>query len=253
MVLTERAYGWRHSKPDQRDFQYHAMLMRARALPALVDLRGIDNPIYDQGQLGSCVGNGCGDAWEFALRAEGLPAPLPSRLFIYYFGRELEGTVLSDSGLEIRDGLKVLATKGCCDEKLWRYDIAKFKSKPSKSAIAAAVAHKATNYYAVQQNITVMKTCLADGFPIVIGMTVYESFESQAVADGGVVPMPGRHEQAMGGHCVVIVGYDDKKRLFIVRNSWGEGWGDRGYCYIPYEYLTSPKLASDFWTVRAVS
>jgi C1A family cysteine protease len=98
-----------------------------------------------------------------------------------------------------------------------------------------------------------MKGCLADGYPIVFGFTVYESFEGQDVAQTGVVPMPGVSESVLGGHCVVVVGYDDSKDWFIVRNSWGTGWGDQGYCYMPYQYLTDQNLASDFWTIRAVT
>jgi len=98
-----------------------------------------------------------------------------------------------------------------------------------------------------------MKGCLASGYPFVFGFTVYDSFESQQVAQTGVVPMPGSTEQVLGGHCVVAVGYDDSQQRFIVRNSWGADWGIQGYCTMPYAYLTDPNLASDFWTIRLVA
>ena len=92
-----------------------------------------------------------------------------------------------------------------------------------------------------------MKEVLADGLPIVIGFVVYQSFESDAVTNTGVVPMPGHHEKKLGGHCVVVVGYDDSQSRFILRNSWGTGWGMQGYFTMPYAYLTNPRLSSDFW------
>ena len=84
------------------------------------------------------------------------------------------------------------------------------------------------------------------------GFTVYESFESDAVAQTGNMPMPNSAEQVIGGHAVLAVGYDNEDRVFIVRNSWGEGWGDAGYFYMPYAYLLDDNLADDLWTIRVV-
>jgi C1A family cysteine protease len=98
-----------------------------------------------------------------------------------------------------------------------------------------------------------MKACLASGYPIIFGFTVYESFESQQVANTGIVPMPGHHESVLGGHAVLCVGYDDSTQRFIVRNSWGDSWGDKGACYMPYAYLLSRSLASDFWTIKTTN
>ncbi len=95
-----------------------------------------------------------------------------------------------------------------------------------------------------------MRACVAEGFPFVFGFTVYESFESQQVARTGIVPMPGRAERVVGGHAVVGVGYHGAEKRFIVRNSWGTGWGMKGYCTMPYDYLANPNLAEDFWTIR---
>ena len=97
-----------------------------------------------------------------------------------------------------------------------------------------------------------MKGCLASGYPFVLGFTVYQSFESDTVAQTGHAPMPGPNEQTIGGHAVLAVGYDDSQNWFIIRNSWGTGWGMQGYFTLPYDYLTNDNLADDFWTIRLV-
>ena len=97
-----------------------------------------------------------------------------------------------------------------------------------------------------------MRTCLAEGFPFVFGFTVYNGFESDAVAKSGVLNMPGPDERMVGGHAVMAVGYDNTQRRFIVRNSWDTDWGMKGYFTMPYDYLDlNSGLADDFWTIRA--
>jgi len=247
-------YGWQRDLPDERDFLYAAPLLRfPQGLPAAVDLRPECPPVYDQGQLGSCTANGIGGAIEFDQRKQGTKEFVPSRLFIYYNERVMEGTVNQDAGAQIRDGVKSVATLGAPPETDWPYDIAKFAQKPPAKAYTDAKQDLVTAYARVAQNLTQMQGCLASGYPFVFGFTVYESFESEEVAQTGVVPMPAHGEAVLGGHCVVAVGYDSKKRVFIIRNSWGTGWGMKGYCTMPFEYLISTHLASDFWTIRSVS
>jgi nucleoside phosphorylase len=247
-------YGWVRDLPDARDFLYAApMNLLAKGLPAAVDLRSKCPPVYNQGQLGSCTGNGIAGAVEFDQRKQGGKVFTPSRLFIYYNERAIEGTISQDSGAQVRDGIKSVATLGVPPETDWPYDIAKFADKPPPSAYAAAKNDLVSSYARVSQTLPQMQGCLAEGYPFVFGFTVYESFESAAVASSGVVPMPAQGEHVVGGHCVVAVGYDDSKRAFIIRNSWGTGWGMKGYCTMPYEYLISSHLASDFWTIRTVA
>lgn len=249
--MKTRSYGWRPDRPDQRD---HLFLPQAvTGLPAAVDLRPFCPPVQDQGQLGSCTGNAIASAHHFEQLKQKLPSPFPpSRLFIYYNERVAENTVASDAGAAIRDGIKSIAQLGVCSEVTWPYIIGKFTRKPTIKSYAAAAKHKAVQYAAVAQDLDQMRGCLAAGRPFVFGFTVYQSFESAAVAQSGVIPMPGLHEKTLGGHAVLCVGYDDASGCFIVMNSWGTGWGQAGFFLIPYAYLTNPKLASDFWTLEVV-
>jgi hypothetical protein len=183
----------------------------------------------------------------------GLADWIPSRLFIYYGERVIEGTVGTDAGAEIRDGIKVVASLGAPPESLCPYDISKFTRKPSALAFGEAAKHLVTSYERVPQTVDQIRACLAGGDPVVFGFSVYESFESDAVAQTGVVPMPKKTENLLGGHCVVLVGYQHAKKRFIVRNSWGPSWGDGGCCYMPYAYVCNPAMADDFWCVRLVA
>jgi len=254
MTYTTKHYGWLRDIPDHRDHLYAAPVAQLAALPPSIDLRNQCPPVYDQGQLGSCTGNGIAAAVQFERMKQKLtPDFIPSRLFIYYNERVIEHTVNSDSGAMIRDGIKSVAVQGDCPETEWPYDITKFTNKPTPKCYQDALKYKAVQYQRLVQNLNQMKGCLASGYPFVFGFTVYESFESQQVAQTGIVPMPGTSEQLMGGHCVVAVGYDDAQQRFIVRNSWGTGWGIQGYCLMPYAYLIDPNLASDFWTIRLIA
>ena len=216
------------------------------------DLRDECPPLYDQGNLGSCTANAIAGAYEFDQTRQGLPDFMPSRLFIYYNERTLEGTVDSDSGAMIRDGIKSVAKLGVCPEDEWPYDPARFRYRPSAKCFKDAAEHQAVVYRNVLQTLPQLRGCIASGTPVVFGFSVYESFESREVARTGAVPMPKRREKQVGGHAVLAVGYDDTDERFIVRNSWGASWGADGYCTMPYGYLTSPQLAADFWAIELV-
>ena len=252
--MTKRfgSYGWIPDVPDARD---HILQLPKKpgALPPSADLRALCPPIYDQGQLGSCTANAIAGAIEFDQRKQQLtPAFTPSRLFIYYNERVMENSVESDSGAQIRDGIKSVASQGACPETLWPYIEAQFAARPSAPCYKIARTHPAVSYSRVAQEANQLKACLAAGYPFVLGITVYESFESDAVAHSGVVPLPQTAETALGGHAVMAAGYDDASQRFLVRNSWGSAWGMGGYFTIPYAYLADENLASDFWTLRVV-
>jgi len=250
---TQKRYGWRPDLPDARDHIYSAPLrMFPQGVPQAIDLRASCPPVYDQGQLGSCTGNAIAGAMEFDRKKQNLPDFVPSRLFIYYNERVMEGTVPYDAGAQIRDGIKSVANIGAPQESDWPYDIAKFAEQPPAQAYADAKLDRAIEYQRVDQNLQQMLGCLAAGFPFVFGFTVYESFESDTVASTGVMPMPAPNEKKLGGHAVLAVGYDLASRVMIVRNSWGPDWGQKGYFTMPTEFITSPFMASDFWTIRSV-
>ncbi|MBZ4410713.1 C1 family peptidase [Myxococcus sp. XM-1-1-1] len=246
-----KKYGWIPDLPDQRDFLYAAPTPIQSNLPAKVDLTPQCPPVYDQGQLGSCTANAIAGAIEFDQKMEKLTEFIPSRLFIYFNERTIEGTVNIDSGAMIRDGIKSVANLGACPESDWPYDINNFAEKPPQAAFTNAKQHLVVLYQRLIQELNTLKGCLASGYPFVFGFTVYESFESPEVERTGIMPMPRSSEQPVGGHAVLAVGYDDEARQFIVRNSWGPNWGLDGYFRMPYAYLTNSRLASDLWTIRS--
>jgi C1A family cysteine protease len=250
-------YGWIPDIPDHRDHLYSAPLVHLKKLPAQVDLRPqCPREVYDQGQLGSCTGNSIAGAIEFDLLKQKAPqAFTPSRLFIYYNERAIEHTTGTDSGGQIRDGVKSVNALGAPPETFWPYsdkNPGPFSQKPSADAYEVASKHKSTSYERVARSLSQIKGCLASGYPFVFGFSVYESFESAEVAKTGDAPMPSANEQLLGGHAVLAVGYDDKAQRFIVRNSWGPSWGKAGYFTLPYAYLLDANLSDDFWTIRAV-
>lgn len=265
--MSDRRYTWTPDLPDPRDLKFVGPMQE---LPSAVDLRPLCPPVVNQGQVGSCTANALAAALGFleineqAAGLAGQPEELAasfepfSRMFIYYNERDLEGDVGQDGGAQIRDGVKSLAALGCCAEATWPYkDVDAIFSrsdtfvKPSDAAYAEASAHKISSYLSIDNtDAAQIKACLAAGFPVVFGFTVFPSFESDAVASNGVVPMPGPDEEPQGGHAVLCVGYDDARGVWIVRNSWGDQWGQAGYCLFPYAYLTDDDLATDFWTLR---
>lgn len=245
----KQGYGWVPDLPDQRDQLYGIVRRMPAKLPPSVDLRPQCSPVEDQGNLGSCTGNALAGAVEFLEKKAGVPFVNASRLFIYYNERVIEHTVNDDAGAMIRDGIKTLVKQGVCSEKKWPYVVSKFTSKPSAACYKDAGDHQVTAYARIQ-TLNEMRTCLAGGYPSVFGFTVYQSFESDQVAKTGVAPMPKPKEKMLGGHAVLAVGYNDAQKRFLVRNSWGTGWGMKGYFTLPYDYLADRNLSDDLWTIR---
>lgn len=253
MPRSTSRYGWIPDLPDHRDQMYAAPPALLVALPPKVDLRAQCPAVYNQGSLGSCTANAIAGAIEFEQLKQQMPNPFtPSRLFVYYNERVLEGAASRDAGAMLRDGIKTVVAQGVCPETQWHYTLDKFAVEPPAECYNTALQHKTVLYSRLVQTHSQMKGCLASGYPFAVGITVYDSFESDAVAQTGVVPLPAPHESTIGGHAVLVVGYDDASERFLVRNSWGADWGMKGYFTIPYAYLTNPNLADDLWTIRLV-
>lgn len=258
MPRSNAYYGWVPDLPDARDYTFHPRLFGADdriVIPDAVDLRPQCPPVYDQSSLGSCTANAIGSAVEYDLKRQGLEDFRPSRLFIYYLERKIEGSVSEDSGAMIRDGIKVIAKYGSPHEDIWPYQIEKFAQRPTRTTFRDARQHKAVTYARVAQSQMDFQRCLAIGFPFVFGFSVYESFESDRTARTGVVSLPRADEAMVGGHAVKAVGYEqiDGALWIWVKNSWGTDWGVKGYFRMPVGYLLDPSLADDFWIVSVVS
>jgi C1A family cysteine protease len=248
-------FGWKPELPDHRDYSYSQRRLgfeRPVALPAQVDLRQYCPPIMDQGELNSCTANALGAAFAFDRKKQGAHDFSPSRLFIYYNERKIEGDIPEDGGAYLRDGIKTLVDSGVCPESSWPYDATEFAAEPLSRCYQLAQDYKALSYYSLDNaKLDELRTCLAAGFPFVFGFSIYNSF-FQADQNAGIVPMPG-DEQPIGGHAVLAVGYNDATRMFTIQNSWGtQNRGDHGFYYMPYDYVTSDSC-DDFWTIRLVT
>jgi len=243
-MASKRSYGWIPDVPDHRDYPYTTYFKVPRKLPPYIDLRPQCSSVEDQGSLGSCTAQALVGAFEFLD-----PTSRDwSRLFLYYNERVMIGTVPYDSGAYLRDGIKSLNKEGICPEDMWPYKISKFKTKPPQDCYATAIDHQIVNYFRLS-NLQEIKACLTDGYPVSFGFTVYESFHD--IDSSGIMLMPLPNENVLGGHAVLAVGYDDAKQCLIVRNSWGPDWGDHGYFYMPYAYIT-PGLSDDYWAIREI-
>jgi C1A family cysteine protease len=229
--------------------------LEAAPLPAKVDWRSRVDVVYDQGTIGSCVANGTSAAVKVIYkRATGLNFN-PSRLFIYYNGRVMHGLKANeDTGLSVTEGYRSVDKYSACDEALWKYDRKLFPLKPSPEAYAAANRLPTFQYAVLDNDINQLKRCLADGYFITFGAALFSSFMSAGTARTGnvTVPNPAKESRA-GGHCMCIVGYDDARKVFIVLNSWSSRWGDKGFCYFPYQYMLNDDYCGDFCSARVFS
>ena len=211
--------------------------------------------ILDQGQLGSCVANA------FALNISYITKNNINlcRLLLYALCRIKDNTPLSvDGGTTVRTAGSSIANYGTCPEVIYPYsskNVANYRLLPPLVAFKNSNLFKSFSYTFIQQGINYLNNIKAIfntyNVPIIFGFMVYESFMTENVAKTGLVPMPDLNkERFQGGHAMNIIGYDDEKQLFICANSWGIEWGNKGFCYMPYEYILNTNLARDLCFLR---
>lgn len=245
----KRFYGWKKGPERPKPFKFvrpHNLL----GIPSQVDLESGCPEVYNQEDLGSCTAQAAGALAQFLMKKLDLPDWIPSRLALYWWNRLQIDTINEDSGASLQDAMNTLVKFGVPNESLWPYDVSKFKIKPDKPVWSDGYWHSVKTGLAVEQNLDDIKACLAAGYPIIFGFAVFESFETKEVATTGIMPMPKDGEKLLGGHAVMAVGYDDTTKMVKVRNSWGKNWGKNGYFYMPYEFITDPRLCDDFWTAH---
>jgi Cysteine protease len=261
MTLKKRVnYGWLPDLPDFRDklaFPEKAgIAATAASVPQRVDLR--ERHVFvvnDQGYLGSCVAHAVSSAIEYAKHTRENDPKVSdfleqdrqfpvSRLFLYYEARRPIDMIAEDSGCYIRDAMRVAYNIGVPRETGWRYHEDAFAVAPPARSYKSAPYHKITSYKSVAVDNNEIRLALSQGHPVVFGISVFDSFYNER---NGVVPMPTFNDEYLGGHSMLIVGYDDRSKLYTVLNSWGNTWGDDGFCYIPYSYIGNRQLGSDYW------
>lgn len=247
--------GWRPDKPNRFDHVYSGD--PGQDVPGAVSLRTspFNFPAFDQGPWGSCVGQGVARICRFALRKAGKPDIMPSRMAIYGLGRRLEGTLDSDAGMEIRDGLLVVAADGIVPEDQWDYSESHLTEIPPNSLLHDAKQHKAIEYLRLKRDDDLyhIRHCIAQGWPVTFGFTCYERLDADSTARTGIIPLPRRGEQVIGGHCMVVDEFNHAKRKVSGYNSWGTAFGDQGRFIMDYEWLLDEGLSDDFWTVRTMA
>lgn len=241
---------------DARDFPYTPLkpeasdtLQRSALLGPTVRVKSLEHllpPPLNQGKIGACAANVASNAARHLLS---LPFQ-PSRLHIYFHARALEGLPADqDCGTTLRSVCQALHKHCVIDEQQHAYTVTNVPLIPPPSTSSL---QKQINYFSVPQRVDDIRKCIDEHLPILFGIHVFRSTISKEVNKTGCIPMPAAGEPSVGGHGVLLVGYDDSSRVFRIQNTWGPKWGQGGYGSIPYDYVLDPSLAFDFWTLRAV-
>lgn len=213
----------------------------------VVDLRPSFSAIKNQGRQGACLAFAFSAIAEYALKTQYKKTIDFSEAFLYYETRKSAGCTSEDAGSSLSDASNVLLCEGICLESFMPYDEYDYTTPPSSLAFNNAQNYKVEGIYLIKNDLDALRTALSNGYPVVISTVIFSSFGS---GKNGVIPMPQKREiqnyrhsgRAHGFHSMVIVGYDDAKQCFIVRNSWGNSFGENGYCYMPYDYITDEDL-----------
>jgi C1A family cysteine protease len=229
-------------------------LKSTESLPQKVDLRKFLTSV--EMQIGnSCVANAMAGAYEYLAKRELGDAADVSRLYIYYNARYLDGTQDEDSGSYMQRAIEGLIEYGACSEEMWPNDENSINAEPHTDAYNQGAAFRVVEKEYIDTELDLWRETLAEGYPIAFALNTFDSFD-EACNNKGRVPMPKASDnvrETHGWHAMLCVGYSDIDRVFIVRNSWSEEWGDKGYCYIPYDYMIHPDYNShDSWIIKAV-
>jgi hypothetical protein len=247
--------GYRYQPPKAAAKRYTAAA-RVSRLPPKVDLRAFMSPVEDQQNTNSCAANATAGAYEYLVKRHlGEDAYDVSRLFIYYNARAVdEPDAIEDEGSVLQSVIESLKEHGACSEETWPFEADVVNDAPSDDAYAEASQFLIEDTELVPTNLEAWKMALAEGHPIIFGVKLFSSFDKQRKA--GLVPVPSASEagrESHGGHAMLCVGYSDPDQVFIVRNSWGPAWGDKGYCYVPYRYLMNEEYNfGDSWIIKRI-
>jgi C1A family cysteine protease len=248
-----RIGGYCPDKKRRNSNDFSASRFSAAEMPEIIDLRPFMTTVENQYDSNSCTANAMAGAYEYLENRLYGQATDVSRLFIYYNARALDDSTQEDEGTYLSNCVKVVRKYGACAEEIWPFQLGQIKEKPPKAAYKDGVRFRIEDAASVAVDLDTMRACLAEGYPFVFGLQLFESFTGSG-GNGGLVPMPDiENETHNGGHAMLCVGYSDSDQVFVVRNSWGPEWGDGGYCYVPYAYMADPDMTADCWVIRQVS
>ena len=247
MTTSDRKFGAKRDTHDVRDRMFRAMRLPS-SLPPHIDLREFGGPIKDQGEEGSCTGHAFSSAREWMARKYQKSSPVLSPQCLYAEELLASGDFPRDEGSMPRTGCQVLTALGCCETSLYPY-VAGQITAPTAEQAANALKYKTGAYHRIG-TLNDFLLCLADPvpWPVTVGFRVFSSFMSPQVAETGIMPVPQPGEQPQGGHEVLCLGYDLPKQLALIQNSWSEGWGQKGYFWMPFSVIASP--STDLWVVH---
>lgn len=246
-------FGYKPSPIQPKDKSiYFRMSPQITSAVERVDLRSSMPPIVNQGDLSACTAVAVATAYQYDLMKAGVHTFLPSYLFLYYNERVLEECAEEDCGAFIPSGMKSISTLGIAPENWWPYDESKVLDKPTPQAYTEAKKHRCTSYYRVGQSQDQIHQALINGFPIIAGLNLYDSFCTKEVSKSGTMIMPPENDMKAGGHAVVIVGFDNTTQRYVARNSWGTSWGQDGHFTIPYAYLLNPDYCTEMWVMATI-
>lgn len=219
-------------------------------LPPHIDLRSMCSPVENQGGVGSCTANAVVGALEYHQIRHGQKLTDLSRLFVYYNARRLSDREHVDNGTSMPHVMASVLAFGVCAEQLWPYDEARWSERPGNNCYNNAITLPGLHYAQISPGEE-CKSVLAAGLPVVFGMQVPTQALMVVAKGSGHVPAPqnGQWEQPNGAHAMLIVGYDDGKNAWLVRNSWGPSYGIGGHVWIDYQVMDHYCLRDGFWTV----